>query len=659
MSTYHPNNLFANRYLLLEKIGLGGFSEVWKAQDQMAEDTVVAIKIYAPERGMDELGLKQFRREYAVVLNLNHRHLLTARHFDVYNGSPYLVMPFINGGSVYSDMMEHGPWSEEKMAKLISQMAEALDFLHDNDVLHQDIKPDNILIDTRGNYLLTDFGISSRLRSSLRKSTTTATAMTVAYAPPERFHGTQEAQEAGDIFSFGVLLYELSVGDVPWMGAGGVVVKADSDPIALPDTYSKRFQQLVQACLRFDVSQRPTAETLQKWAAEFSREGAWPEIPAASIAVSSDEGPKRGRSTQRMDEIPAEQLAPASEQKNKGKEAATMKQGSGAVGTTPEKKGKGAMIAIIAVVLVLGAAGAFFFLNKGEEAMADEPSKAKMAYDSLIHIGDSLFDLQDLLAAKAAYEKALVIMPEDSAAIAALSKFDNLLANNEVGDSSNKISEPIEEPTKVVVTEPAKTEPKTTPIKQEPVRQEPVRQEPKKPTEDELRQILIDEMKGQGGGGTKYDLTGQTSIAGGNYNYSGAVKNGKANGYGVGYFTNGNRYEGNWVDGQREGNGTYYFEDGTKYVGEYKDDRFNGRGKMTWEDGDTYEGSYKSGQRHGLGTYTTNNGSLNNCPDCVKYQGYWKENDKYGFGKCYDKYGTLLYDGDFRDGKPTGRYPNR
>lgn len=327
MSNYNPNDLFANRYLLLEKIGIGGFSEVWKAEDQMAEDAVVAIKIYAPERGMDELGLKQFRREYAVVLNLNHPSLLTARHFDVFNGSPYLVMPFISGGSVYNQLMEHGNYSEEQMAKLIAQMGDAFHFLHDNEVLHQDIKPDNILIDNRGNYLLTDFGISSRLRSSLRKSTTTNKAMTVAYAPPERFHGTQEALAAGDIFSFGVLLYELSVGDVPWMGAGGVVVRADSNPIELPDEYSKRFQHLVQACLRFNPSDRPTAADLKNWALEFMREGAWPEIPQINTAPKTEaKEPARGRSTQRMDDIPAEDLQPKSTAPS-GKEAATMKHG--------------------------------------------------------------------------------------------------------------------------------------------------------------------------------------------------------------------------------------------------------------------------------------------------------------------------------------------
>jgi len=550
-------------------------------------------------------------------------------------------MPFIDGGSVYTDMMEHGPWSEEKMAKLITQMAEALDFLHDNDVLHQDIKPDNILVDTRGNYLLTDFGISSRLRSSLRKSTTTGKAMTVAYAPPERFHGTQEAQEAGDIFSFGVLLYELSVGDVPWMGAGGVVVKPDSDPIALPETYSKRFQQLVQACLRFDASQRPTAETLQKWAEEFNREGAWPEIPAATAAITPNEGPVRGRSTQRMEDIPAEQLAPASEQKNKGKEAATMKQGTGAAAAMPEKKGKGGMIAIIAVIVLIGAASAFFLLKQDEDPNANLLENTnQVAFDSLMHTGDSLFAIPDLLAAKSVYESALELFPTDSAALAVLAQCETALANVVTNDSMTSDTMQMEE--EAPVKQVAKTEPavqKPTPKKKE---------EPQKPTEKELRERRMEELKGQGGGGKKYDLTDQTSIAG-TYDYKGSVKSGKANGYGVGYFTNGNR----------EGQGTYYFEDCTKYVGEWDGDRFNGRGKMTWADGDSYEGSYKSGQRHGLGTYITTSGTLNNCPDCTKYQGYWKENDKHGFGKCYDKYGNLLYDGDFRDGKPTGRYPNQ
>lgn len=653
MSTYNPNDLFANRYQLIEKIGIGGFSEVWKAKDQMAEDTVVAIKIYAPERGMDELGLKQFRREYAVVLNLNHRNLLTARHFDVYNDSPYLVMPFIDGGSVYTDMMEHGPWSEEKMAKLILQMSDALDFLHDHDVLHQDIKPDNILIDSRGNYLLTDFGISSRLRSSLRKSTTTGKAMTVAYAPPERFTGKQEAQPAGDIFSFGVLLYELAVGDVPWMGAGGVVVRGDSDPVSLPDNYSNRFQKIVQACLRYQPKDRPSAEDMRAWAEEFIREGAWPAIPEPIIEEQSAEAPelKRGRSTQRMDDIPAADLEVPENNAPKGKEAATMKQGMGAVPPSGEpKKSKTGLIVALLVVVLGGGAAAFFLTQKEDQVEPKVEISAGLAdslrFDSLMRVGDSLMAIPDYLAAKTAYDAALLLMPEDSTLQQQIALCTTELENLANQDSATEDSTIIATTTTTTPVTKPKTDPVTKP-KKDPV---------KKPTEDELRRKRLEELEKRKNG--DYDLTNQYS-GGSKYNYKGAVSGGKPNGYGTGYFENGNKYEGNWVNGVRSGKGKLTFSDGTTYNGEWKNNSFNGRGTMIWTNGDKYEGSYLDGVRHGMGIYTTGGNDINYCEDCKKYQGYWKNNDKHGFGKCYDKRGRLLYEGDFRDGKPVGRYPNQ
>ncbi|MHB1277701.1 MAG: protein kinase domain-containing protein [Bacteroidia bacterium] len=649
MSTYSPNDLFANRYLLLEKIGIGGFSEVWKAEDQMAEDTVVAIKIYAPERGMDELGLKQFRREYAVVLNLNHPSLLTARHFDVFNGSPYLVMPFISGGSVYNQLMEHGPYSEEQMAKLIAQMADAFHFLHDHDVLHQDIKPDNILIDSRGNYLLTDFGISSRLRSSLRKSTTTATAMTVAYAPPERFQGSQEALAAGDIFSFGVLLYELAVGDVPWMGAGGVVVKANSEPVELSGDYSKRFQHLVQACLRFKPEDRPTAADLKAWALEFMREGAWPEIPQPKTETPSEaKEPVRGRSTQRMDDIPSE------DPKDKGKEAATLKHGADAMPLSEGgKKGKRGLVAAVIGVLVVGGASAWYFTSGPDKPEGTEATVQKQQFDSLLKRADSIAMANDLSAALMLYQDALKLFPADSLGLASLAWCEGQIALLANADSS------LADTTVVASTvPPGEIINPTKPVKKEEKKVEPVVEE-KKPTEDELRKQRLKELEGQKVKKTdEYDLTDMSS-SGSKYDYKGAVRNGKPHGYGIAYFDDGNRYEGNWENGVRTGSGTYYFSDGTVYVGGWKNDSFSGRGKMTWEDGDKYDGSYSNGKRNGLGTYTTGGGDINNCPDCRKYQGYWKDNNKHGMGKCFDRNGNLLYDGEFRDGKPVDDYPNR
>jgi hypothetical protein len=259
------SHLFANRYALLKKIGVGGFSEVWKAGDTMAEDSIIALKIYAPERGMDDIGLKQFRREYASVLNLNHTNLLTARHFDVHEGRPYLVMSFIEGGSLAHRLHEIGRFSEQDLITVLKELCSGLAYLHKNNIMHQDIKPDNVLIGKFGDYLLTDFGISSRLRSTLRKSTTTGAAMTIAYAPPERFDAVPRSVPAGDIFSLGVMAYELATGDVPWMGNGGMSLKQGADIPVLSSEYSEPLRELVRRMMSLDPNVRPDAHECEQW----------------------------------------------------------------------------------------------------------------------------------------------------------------------------------------------------------------------------------------------------------------------------------------------------------------------------------------------------------------------------------------------------------
>jgi uncharacterized protein (TIGR02145 family) len=257
-------DIFSGRYRLLEKIGVGGYAQVWKAVDMMADDAVLAIKIFAADNGLDADGLKQFRREYALVLNLNHANLLTARHFDVWEGRPYLIMPYIEHGSLASRLLREGPMNEAELIDLIRQLSEALAYLHENDILHQDIKPDNVLIGPKGRYLLMDFGISSRLKSTLRKSTGSVGTMTVAYGPPERFDAQPKQLPAGDVFSLGVLAYEMATGDVPWMGNGGMSLKIGAEIPDLPEEYSESFKRLFRRMLSLGPDSRPSSSEINK-----------------------------------------------------------------------------------------------------------------------------------------------------------------------------------------------------------------------------------------------------------------------------------------------------------------------------------------------------------------------------------------------------------
>jgi uncharacterized protein (TIGR02145 family) len=293
-----PNTLFASRYRLTKQIGSGGFSVVWLAADEFADGLECALKIYAPDKGLDESGLELFKKEYLVTAKLNHRGLMKATYFGLDSRSPYLVMPYCKNGSLGALINTKESFNEREIAEVIYQLADALTYLHKEGVIHRDIKPDNVIIDDQGHYLLTDFGISSKLQSTLRKGTNTPKSMTLAYAAPELFSSRPEAGAASDVFSIGCLLVELCLGTLPQVwdqrGAGLVLSTGASIP-ALPDTYSKGLQRIIHQSLELEYYLRPLAADLKNAAQQYLQSGVWPTIEQKKEQVPNNPG---GRHTE-------------------------------------------------------------------------------------------------------------------------------------------------------------------------------------------------------------------------------------------------------------------------------------------------------------------------------------------------------------------------
>lgn len=268
--------LFANRYKLRKLLGRGGFSEVWLASDEWT-NLDVAVKVYAPGQGMDEHGLKDFCKELSNVYNLNHTNLLKPQHVDTWENMPYLIMPYCEKGSCYSRV---GKFTEEEAWKLIGDVASGLAFLHAQDMIHQDIKPDNILIDKNGNYVITDFGISVQARSTLRKSSRQASSGgTTAYMAPERFSRASVPVKASDIWSLGATVYELITGRMPFGEVGGGMQRGGAEIPNINASISPALRQTIIRMLAEDPWQRPTASLLADWA----------QNPAAIQLVSESE----------------------------------------------------------------------------------------------------------------------------------------------------------------------------------------------------------------------------------------------------------------------------------------------------------------------------------------------------------------------------------
>lgn len=209
----------ANHFPQLEVLGLvgsGGMGVVYKAR-QRELDRLVAVKILPPEVGQDPAFAERFAREARALAKLNHPNIVAVHDFGQTDGLYYFVMEFVDGVNL-RQMIQAGELKPQEALAIVPQICDALQYAHDEGIVHRDIKPENVLLDTKGRVKIADFGLAKLLGRSPTDFTLTGTQQVMGtphYMAPEQMEKPLEVDHRADIYSLGVVFYEMLTGELP------------------------------------------------------------------------------------------------------------------------------------------------------------------------------------------------------------------------------------------------------------------------------------------------------------------------------------------------------------------------------------------------------------------------------------------------------------
>lgn len=272
-------------YRIIEPVGRGGMASVFKAYEASL-DRYVALKVLPPEFLHDPTFAERFRREAQTVARLEHPQIIPIFAYDIdqATGTPWMAMRLISGGSL-SQRIKRGRLAPAESARILKDVADALDYAHSAGVIHRDVKPQNVLLDDAGRVYLADFGIAKMVEASAHMTQTGMITGTPQYMAPEQALG-KKVDKSIDIYALGIVGYELFTGRVPFSADTPVAVlmKQASEPMPLPPT-SEVQEDVTRAILRA-TAKDPAAR--------------WPTATAFANAISSATASGGGQSPTAM-----------------------------------------------------------------------------------------------------------------------------------------------------------------------------------------------------------------------------------------------------------------------------------------------------------------------------------------------------------------------